>query len=356
MKIVGIDIELLDLEMSTVLSGHLLLEQSCVVVRVRTDDGLAGVGVGTAGLAGGAVAAAAEALAPVIIGEDPLWRERIWQRLMEVSIVVLPPQAIAAIDCALWDLAGRAAGLSVQMLLGACRDRVPAYASTLTYDTTDEYLAVIDECLARGLKAVKLHGWGDATRDIELCRSVRDHVGPHVALMLDALGAYDIPTALRVGRVLETLDFEWFEMPIRDQSIHGYRELARALDIAVTSGECHTYGFQEASNYLSRSAWDIVRIDAAISGGVTGARKLAAFAEGFGVRCELHSYGHVLAQAANLQVIGSINNCKYFELPLPWDSYGQAALGAIHLDDRGNALIPQGPGLGIDLDWEVIAG
>src|SRR5204863_77584 len=128
--------------------------------------------------------------------------------------------------------------------------------------------------------------------------------------------------ARAVAAALDELGYEWFEMPLRDQHIQAYKALADALDIAVTSGEVHTRTYQEAANYLTCGAWDMVRIDAVISGGITATKKTAALAEALGVRCEIHSFGYTLTQAANLQVMGAVSNCRYFEYPMPMGGYG----------------------------------
>src|SRR5207237_8591323 len=112
--------------------------------------------------------------------------------------------------------------------------------------------------------------------------------------------------------------------PLRDQHIQAYKTLADALDIAVASGEVHTRTYQEAANYLTTGAWDIVRIDAVISGGITATKKAAALAEALGLRCEIHSFGYPLAQAANLQVMGAVSNCRYLNDRLLWEGHGAA--------------------------------
>ena len=155
-----------------------------------------------------------------------------------------------------------------------------------------------------------------------------------------------------MGRKLEELGYEWFEMPIRDQFIQGYEILAATLDIPVTSGEVNTYTFQESGNYIVRRAWDILRVDAGISGGITGTRKTAALAEAFGMRCEIHSFGYALAQVANLQVMCAVKNCRYFEYPMPLNGYDQGMLDCLTLNADGEVEVPQKPGLGLEVDWE----
>ena len=351
MKITGLDVQVVEPGMHTVVAERLILNLSNVVVRVHTDEGVEGVAGSTTYLGAHAAASAIAELRPLLVGEDPLYRERLWNRLNEVSTIVLPPHSLAALDCALWDLGARAAGLPVYKLLGAQRDRLRAYASTLTYEDCATFEREVAAALERGFTAVKLHVWGDPERDIELIARIRRLAGPDVSLMIDAVGSYDVPDAIRVGRKLEELGYEWFEMPIRDQFIHGYEVLAAALDIPVTSGEVNTYTFQESGNYIRGKAWDILRVDAGISGGITGTRKTAALAEAFGMRCEIHSFGYALAQAANLQVMGAVKNCRYFEYPMPLNGYDQGMLDVITID-RGEVAVPQKPGLGLDVDWE----
>lgn len=352
MKITDVSVQVIDAGKTMIFADRLIMNLANVVVRLKTDEGLEGVAGASTYLGATGVAAAVAEMKPLLIGEDPLYREKIWQRLNEVSILMVPPHSIAVIDCALWDLAGRAAGLPVYKLLGAQRDRVTAYASSLTYATLPDFQKEIDGYLRSGFRAVKLHVWGDPARDIELCTAIRKQVGPDVALMVDAVGSYSLNEALRVGRALDELGYEWFEMPLRDSHIAAYRTLAQALDIAVTSGEVHTRTFEEAANYLTTGAWDIVRIDALISGGITATRKAASLAEALGLRCEIHSFGYTLNQAANLQCIGAVANSRYFECPMPLGEYGAGMLDVIDLQPDGTVCVPAKPGLGVEVDWE----
>ena len=352
MKITDISVQIVDADVTMLFAERLIMNLANVIARIQTDEGVEGVAGSTTYLGAHAVASGVAELKPLLIGEDPLYREKIWQRLNEVSILVVPPHSLALLDCALWDLAGKAAGLPVYKLLGAQRDALPAYVSSLTYATLADFQREAEVWLERGFRAIKLHVWGDPQRDIALCEAIRTQVGPGVALMVDAVGSYNLVDAIRVGRKLDELGFEWFEMPLRDQHIQGYKTLADTLDVAVTSGEVHTRTFQEAANYLTRGAWDIVRIDAVISGGITGTKKAASLAEAFGLRCEIHSFGYTLAQAANLQVMGAVSNCRYFEFPMPMGGYGVGMLDEIDLEPDGTVRVPVKPGLGVDVDWE----
>jgi len=163
--------------------------------------------------------------------------------------------------------------------------------------------------------------------------------------MIDAVGSYTLVDAIRVGRRLDELAYEWFEMPLRDQHIQAYKTLADALDIAVASGEVHTRTYQEAANYLTTGAWDIVRIDAVISGGITATKKAAALAEALGLRCEIHSFGYTLAQAANLQVMGgptadtSNTRCRWEDTAPAWSTRSSSKPTGQSACPRSQALV-----------------
>jgi L-alanine-DL-glutamate epimerase-like enolase superfamily enzyme len=324
-----------------------------VIVRITTDDGLEGLAGTTTYSPPRSVAyAVADTVRPILMGRDALEREAIWQRLYDVGLLMASPQAIAVVDCALWDLAGKAAELPIYKLMGAYRTRLPAYASTLTYGSIDEFRREVQKMLDEGFRAVKFHTWGEVNRDIELCRAMRQLAGDDIALMVDAAGAYDRAGAIKVGRAIQDLGYEWLEMPIRDQDVEGYAALAAELDILVTSGEMHTYGFQDAGNYIMRRAWDILRIDACNSFGITATKKTCALAEAFNLRCEIHSWGFTLNQAANLQVMGAVRNCRYFEMPVPTGIFDFGMKDVIEIDSEGMVTVPDKPGIGVEVDWE----
>src|SRR5438046_7927934 len=205
MKITDVSVQVVEAGVTMLCAERLIMSVADVSVRGRTDDGVEGVAGSSTYLGAHAVAAALAELKPLLIGEDPLYRERIWQRLNEVSILMVPPHSLALVDCALWDLAGRAVGLPVYKLLGAHRDALPAYASSLTYATLADFQREVDAWLEHGFRAIKLQVWGDPDRDIELCTAVRAKVGPGSPLMVDAVGSYTRVAALRVGRELEEL-------------------------------------------------------------------------------------------------------------------------------------------------------
>jgi L-alanine-DL-glutamate epimerase-like enolase superfamily enzyme len=307
---------------------------------------------------------------PLLAGQDPMEREKIWQWLLAAKV---PENVMSVIDLALWDLAGRVAGLPVHHLLGGARDKVKTYASTFNnLGSPEEYAAYAVECKKLGYSAYKIHShyyWDPATRqaapprpshvewDIRTCYAVREAVGDEMVLMYDPWGTYNTYVdAVRVGRVLEELNFYWYEHPMPEHKVASYIKLAEELTIPICSPEIAEGGLFTRADWIARRASDISRIDV-LRGGITGAMKTAAVAEAFGVRCEPHMSGF-----GNLQVLGATSEdvCEYYERGLlapgvDYDAkpgYLKAASDAMRPD--GFVTVPTGPGLGYDIVWDYI--
>jgi len=282
---------------------------------------------------------------PYLVGQDPLDREAIWQRLGNLWYGKRGP-ALAAVDVALWDIAGKHAGLPVYKLLGGYRDEVRAYASgnpAPDQDVTDLARTLVDQ----GFTALKLH-----PLSVEQCRTVRDAVGDDVALMHDPVFSYDRAEALAVGRVLEELDFAWYEAPLPPTDVEGYIQLREALDVPVTV-EC--YG--DYREMVRRNAVDRLRTMSGFTGGITAMRKAIDVAEFHGMPWEPHTYGGTFYQAANLHAILATDRATYFELPVVDGETGAYDVGAadtIAIDDEGYVSAPDRPGLGVRVDWDAV--
>ena len=143
-----------------------------------------------------------------LLGRDPLDREHIWQDFWRNLRSSNLGFAIGPVDCALWDLFGKVSNLPVYKLLGGMRDRIPAYASTVTLDSLDEFMELADTCLEKGYKAIKLHAWGRLEQDAELCRALRKRAGDDIVLMYDASSMFNLfEDAVWFGRQLEEQNF-----------------------------------------------------------------------------------------------------------------------------------------------------
>ena len=232
----------------------------------------------------------------VLVGQNAFDREKIWHDLVHWqrgSAGQLTDRALAAVDTALWDLAGRSLGEPLYKLLGGYRDKVPAYGSTMCGDETpgglstpDEYAAFAVKLVARGYRGIKLHTWMPPVSfapspriDVKACAAVREAVGPDIALMLDGYHWYSRTEALYIGRELEKLDFAWFEEPMMEDSAESYAWLAGQLDIPILGPE------SLGGKHLSRASWvkndvcDILRAGVAGVGGIAPCLKVAHMAE-----------------------------------------------------------------------------
>src|SRR5437588_3914474 len=181
-------------------------------LRVVTDEGVEGIATTHRGKI--VTDLVERRLRDELVEQDPLQREWLWHRVWELDrIEELPIYALGLVDVALWDLAGKLAGLPVYQLLGGFRSTIPAYASTVTFGSVEEYLEVADQCLALGYPAIKLHAWGDARRDAALCQPLRAHVGDAVPRMYDGSAGFDLPDAIYVGHALAEAGYLWYEEP-----------------------------------------------------------------------------------------------------------------------------------------------
>ena len=328
------------------------------LVTLATDEGIEGHSMGRA--VGGAwgtvlgheVVSVAKRL---VLGEDPLDREKIWQKMWKFcSRNRLTIFALSCIDVALWDIAGKVAGLPVYKLIGACRDKVPAYASSGVLQAIEDYVEEALRCKEKGYRAYKLHPPGVPEKDVEACRAVRKAVGDEMALMIDPTGAYDHRQALWVGRRLEELNFFWYEEPIGDFDVNGYAELCRALDIPVLAGEVTPGSVQNAAELILRGATDILRGDVYWKGGITGVMKMARLAETFGMKLELHHAASPVMNWANLHALGAFKNGDYLEILVPEDNLDFGLRHYTRIDAEGFVSLPQKTGLGLELDWDFI--
>ena len=270
------------------------------LVTIRTDEGIEGhsfLGMG----ASIAAQPLLRMLKPIVMGRDPLAREQLYQEMLERRLVV-QPWVVGAIDVALWDLAGKAAGEPIHRLLGTYREKLPAYASSEQQSNVGAYVEQALSYQGNGWQGYKIHPFRVWRDDMEICRAVRKAVGDGFPLMLDSTWGYDYPQALRVGKLIEELDFEWYEDPLGDQ-------------------DC---------------------------------LKAAHLAEGFGMNFEIHHGGNSLNNVAHLHISAAIRNCEWFEVLLPAGAQKYGLVEDIEVDAEGYVHAPTGPGLGVEIDFDLI--
>jgi len=325
------------------------------LVRIQTDQGLEGHAfLGSALSALGSDAETiVERYKPMLVGQDPFDRERIWQSMSGWAIGNVM-RVLGAIDVALWDLAGKALGLPIHKLMGSYRTSVPAYASSAVFEDSQSY---VDEAIAfkeKGWTAYKIHPPAIPELDIRICEDVRRAVGDDYRLMLDSTWSYDYPAALRVGRAVEELGFYWYEDPLAYDDLYGYVKLKQVLSIPIMATEMPSTGHTAYAPWLMQQATDYLRGDVAIKGGLTSCLKTAHLAEAFHMNYEVHHGGNSLNNVANLHLIMAIPNCEYFEVLLPDSVQKHGLIEDIEVDAQGMVHAPTEPGLGARIDFDLI--
>jgi len=292
-------------------------------------------------------------LKPAVMGQDPLDRERLnrllWNRARVASV-----RAIGAVDIALWDIAGKKAGLPIHRLLGTCRNSIAAYASSEIHAGPEAYVEQAQHYQSTGWAAYKIHPpqrWRD---DIKVCEAVRKAVGDDYTIMLDSTWSYRYEEAVRVGRAIEEMGYYWYEDPLHDQDIYNYVKLKQQLSIPILATEYPIGGLDGYAPWIVQQATDFLRGDVAVKGGITTLVKAAHLAEAFRMNFEVHHGGNSLNNVANLHVIMAIRNTEFFEVLLPdaMQKYGMAE--EIAVDRDGLVQAPSGPGLGAAIDFALI--
>lgn len=340
-------------------------ERSCVLVKIETDEGI--IGYGEADAAGGPPAVTAcivkEEIAPRIIGMDPLCVEKVWQHVYNQGMIhgrrgaVIP--ALSGVDVALWDIIGKALGQPIYKLLGGARNKVLAYHSGGFYrkDVPDSWYAnEAERGLDAGYRAFKMKiGRYNQSRDIKRVELVRQAIGPDNLLMVDANSAYTAKQAIAMARKLEPFDIFFFEEPVSADDPEGSADVSRFSSIAVAGYETeHTrFGFRQL---IDKGAVDIVQCDVIRSGGFTECRKIAAYASARKLPCTAHIFSSGISLVANLHFVAAIDNGCLLESeanvnPLRTNMFSDFEL---ILDSNGYVHVPEGPGLGVTIDFKAI--
>jgi L-alanine-DL-glutamate epimerase-like enolase superfamily enzyme len=356
MQITDMSVNVVDVGQGFSWGGRMAMEVVGIFVAIEADTGLEGHALAwTAELPAAAAARAIElAIKPHVLGADPLDRPRILSPAWRGFRVGLPLAAIGVVDVALWDLAGKAAGVSISELLGRRRDRIKACASAPPCDSAADCEAMVDELVADGFRAVKLHACGDVRIDIAACHAARKTVGDDVELMMDAMAIYTRSEALILARALDDLGFRWFEDPLPDDDLDGWIALRSRIETPLAGVDGLRFTVRDYARPAADGAFDILRMDAARHG-ISQLQALGELADSFGLGCEGHAFGPALAQAANLQVGLAAGSTRYCELPVPLGALDLGVERGLALDTEGFVVAPTGPGLGLAVDRDAIA-
>jgi len=376
MKITGIRVHVLrsPLEQPFAFSQGWVKSRGATLVEVTTDEGIVGWGEALCqGLQPPEIAAAAirDALAPLVMGADPLEPEVLWHRMYHYTRDYGQKGAligaISALDIALWDIAGKARREPVARLLGGMfRRRVQAYATGFYRIRGQGEAARLaqeaEQHLSRGFTAFKVKLGFGIDDDLAVMRAVREVAGKNEA-MIDVNHAYGVADAIRLGKELEDAGWRlrWYEEPVVQEDLEGYAEVRRALSTPIAGGENEYTAFGFRSLFAAR-ALDIAQPDLCIAGGFTACRHIVALAHAHGVQVNPHVWASAVGQAASLQFIASIPVANHSLFPsdilLEFDTSShpfRELLTDTPLRQRdGWVEIPAKPGLGIEVNREVL--
>ena len=333
---------------------HTYTHSGLGLVKIETDAGITGVGVGsTTGVAGAAI----ERLTPELLGEDPLNVERLWHKMWIPKLTGrrgLTTRAISAIDIGLWDLRAKVAGLPLYKLLGGYRDRVPTYVAGGYYEEgkgLKELAAEMASYVEAGARAVKMKiGALPIREDVARVKTVRETVGWEVKLMVDANCAYRYYEAIQIAKRMEEFEPFWFEEPVAPDDYEGHRRLAEATTIPIASGENEytRYGFRDL---IQHGCVPILNADAKILGGVTEFMKVVALAQAHDLDIAPHG-----SQDIHVHLVAAIANGLILEFyrdtvdPM----WGKMYHHTLQLNDDGTVSPPDVPGIGVDPNYAVL--
>ena len=292
-------------------------------------------------------------LKPILLGQNPLDRERLYQAMWKRTRTTTV-RSIGACDVALWDICGKLAGMPIHRLLGSYRDRIKAYASSMILDSPQAYAEEALFYKGKNWAAYKIHPRHPWQEDIEVCTAVRKAVGDEFLVMLDAAWSYQYPEAVRVGKAIQELNYYWYEDPLHDADIYNYVKLKQMLHIPILATEYPAAGLDSYAPWVLQSATDFLRGDVALKGGITNMMKAAHLAESFHMNYEAHHGGNSLNNVAGLHVLMAIRNTEFFEVLLPDGAQKYGLAKDIEADADGWVHAPTEPGLGAVIDIDLI--
>lgn len=333
---------------------HTYTHSGLLIVKVHTDDGVCGVGVGAKG---DLIVDIIDHLKTLLIGEDPINVERLWNKMWVPKLIGrrgLTTRAIAGIDIALWDLRAKVANLPLYKLLGGFRDRVPTYVAGGYYEDGKGLKELAQEMVDNvelGARAIKMKvGAVPIAEDAKRVRVVREAIGPDIKLLVDANCAYRHYEAIQFAKRIEEYDPFWFEEPVMPDDYIGHRRLADATSIPIATGENEytRYGFRDL---IERQSAAIFNADAKILGGVTEFMKVAALAQAYDLDIAPHG-----SQDIHVHLVAAIPNGLILEFyrdtvdPM----WGKMYHTTITINDDGTVSPPDVPGIGVDPNYEVL--
>jgi L-alanine-DL-glutamate epimerase-like enolase superfamily enzyme len=335
------------------------IKKDTVVVKVRTEDGIVGYGEAHHALAPTVVADLVNSsLAPLVVGEDALEVEHIWEKLYFAQGRTHGPgwaiwKAISGIDIALWDARGKALGLPVWKLLGGKRRKLRAYAGgiSLGYQAPETLAEEAQGYVAQGFTALKLRLGDTVERDLARVRQVRKVLGDGVDLMTDVNTKYSYQQMLRLAPGLEECGVYWIEEPFPPDALRDYALLAPRTRIPLAAGENHFLRYQ-ARQLLEAEAAQIIQPDPSKAGGITETKKIADLAAAYRRAFAPHTSMTGLNMSTCLSLLTVCSNALIYEADLSaFNPFRDDLVSRIpKIDPDGYVEAFDGPGLGVEVD------
>ena len=335
------------------------VHQDAEIVSVHTDDGVVGH-------ASGDFLPDAAVLKRHLVGLDPMRTEVVRQVCETTDFHRARPWVL---ECAVWDVVGKAVGLPVWKLLGGRNESLLAYASSGELMAPEERVRRVLALRDLGVKAIKIRfhhaDWRD---DLAVLESVRDAVGPSMELMVDANQGWrmegdtsprwDVPTAIQVARQLELLSVYWLEEPLDTWNVDGWAALRARTDLRLAGGEM-VRSLHEARDLVLRGGIDVLQPDVVLTGGIGGCRRIAALAELCGRSWSPHTWSNGYGLVCNLHAALGFSNVPYVEVPFDdpaWLPTRRDWLlpAPVLVADDGTIRPPDGPGLGVEPDFDAL--
>ena len=350
------------------------------LVEVETDEGITGwgecFGAGNIALANKGIVQ--QVIQPMVLGMDPLDRDVIWHKVYNLmrdhGQKGMPLQSLSGVDIALWDIAGKVAGLPLyKMIGGAHRDKIDVYGygMMLRTESVDSLVArFTDEAAAikgMGFKATKMKVGLGLRDDMRLIEAVRRGVGDDYRFMIDANHAYTTHDAFYIGRAMEEFDPYWFEEPVAPEDLDGYRELRQGLRVNISAGEAefNRWGWRAL---LESRGLDIAQPEVCALGGISEYLRVLALCHAHFTPVVNHVWGSAVAVATNMHLLAAMpplpgglhpwepmlefdtthNSFRDDLLTTPLDIQGQVAA------NNGTVALPMGPGIGVTPDRDFV--
>jgi galactonate dehydratase len=346
----------------TVTSWGIYSQVSMVLVEVRTDAGIVGVGEVLARFSPKAYAELIEtSLKPRLIGQDARNIGALWQsmrRSLSGRAGGMLIEAIAGVDIALWDIMGKAAGMPIAKLLGGIgRETIDVYAAAVNWVDDAEADRELERYVGEGFPRIKVKMSNPVKEACRRIERLRKRAGDDIALCVDANWAYDLDQAIEVGRALSANGYFWFEEPLAPENEQGYEELRKRCDVPLAAGESN-FTADQAQRLIANRTLSILQPDVARAGGISETRRMAEYAGLHDVAYAPHiGMSGIICETASAHLAAALPNFRVMECECDLSPFKRdlADLEPGCLRQKNGKLdVPTRPGLGIEIDWDAV--